>query len=433
MKRALIITYYWPPAGGSGVQRWVKFSKYLPSLGWQPVIYTPENPQVPFIDRSLDADVPEEAEVIRRPITEFYDIYRKFMGRKGGSGAGEVNPINSRSKTPKEKLTMTIRGNLFIPDPKITWRRPSVRFLTEYLRRHPVDVIISTGPPHSMHLIAMDVARRTGLPWIADFRDPWTKIFYFKYLMLSRWADRKHHKMEKEVLDSASAVVAVSPLVQEDFRKMTSTPVSLITNGYDPEDFDQVVEPDGYFNLSHVGLLAADGNPLTLWRVLSKLASRDPEFASMLRIRLVGKTDVAVLESIAKAGLGKNLVNLGYKPHEVAVREEKGASMLLLTLRKESEYKAVLPGKLFEYLASRRPVLGIGQKDGAMASILAGTGAGRTYGWGDEEMEEYISECWEAWKKGDPMANGHDISGFSRAATARQMVSLMESLINKAR
>ena len=171
MKKVLVITYYWPPTGGSGVQRWVKFAKYLPQFGWQPVIYTPENPEMTSVDKTLEGDIPPEAIVIKRPITEFYTLYRRLMGR-GDSSVKEVNPINNRERTFKQKLMLALRGNLFIPDPRVTWVGPSVRFLKKYLEENPVDIIVSTGPPHSMHLIAMKVAAATGIPWVADFRDP---------------------------------------------------------------------------------------------------------------------------------------------------------------------------------------------------------------------------------------------------------------------
>lgn len=429
MKRVLIITYYWPPSGGSGVQRWVKFSKYLPSQGWQPVIYTPENPDMPSIDQSLYSDIPGEAEIIKRPITEIYSIYRKISGNKGG---GEVNPINSQKKTLKQKLMLAIRGNLFIPDPRISWLRPSVRFLKKYLREHPVDVIVSTGPPHSMHLIAREVSKATGIPWVADFRDPWTRMFYFKHLALSDWARKKHEKLEKMVLDDASAVVAVSPLVQEEFKTMTGNRIELVTNGYDPEDFGQVVEPDGYFNIVHTGLFASDGNPETLWKVLSDLCREDARFADQLRIRLVGKNDTMILDSIHAAGLERNLVDLGYRDHTVAVREQMGSTMLILPLRKEPEYRATLPGKLFEYLGSQRPVLGIGQTDGAMARILADTGAGETFEWDDEAgIRTYVLKRWEKFLAGDDdSVPDNNIEQYSRKATARKMAALLESLID---
>ena len=429
MKRVLIITYYWPPSGGSGVQKWVKFSKYLPSQGWQPVIYTPENPDMPSIDQSLYSDIPEEAEIIKRPITEIYSIYRRVSGNKGG---GEVNPINSQKKTFKQKLMLAIRGNLFIPDPRISWLRPSVRFLKKYLREHPVDVIVSTGPPHSMHLIAREVSKATGIPWVADFRDPWTRMFYFKHLALSDWARKKHEKLEKMVLDDASAVVAVSPLVQEEFKTMTGNRIELVTNGYDPKDFGQIVEPDGYFNIVHTGLFASDGNPETLWKVLSDLCREDARFADQLRIRLVGKNDTMILDSIHAAGLERNLVDLGYRDHTVAVREQMGSTMLILPLRKEPEYRATLPGKLFEYLGSQRPVLGIGQTDGAMARILADTGAGETFEWDDEAgIRTYVLKRWEKFLAGDDdSVPDNNIEQYSRKATARKMAALLESLID---
>ena len=244
MKRVLIIAYYWPPAGGSGVQRWVKFSKYLPSQGWQPVIYTPLNPEITSVDETLLADIPAEAEVIKTKIIEPYSAYRMIMGSKQSTDmktlmssktaatGGEVNPINNDGKLSlKKRLSLFIRGNFFIPDPRVWWVRGSVKFLKQYLREHPVDVIVTTGPPHSMHLIGRGLAKETGLPWIPDFRDPWTKIFYYKHLHLTGWADRKHHRLEQAVLDEATAVLTVTPAVQTDYQARTSTPVAMITNG----------------------------------------------------------------------------------------------------------------------------------------------------------------------------------------------------------
>ena len=300
MKRALIITYYWPPSGGSGVQRWLKFAKYLPSEGWQPVIYTPENPDLFSIDESLLSDIPEEAEIIKTRILEPYGIYRKLTGSKGQIKV-ESNPGNGGKRSILKKISMWIRGNFFMPDPRCLWIRPSVRFLKKYLKEHPVDVIVSTGPPQSMHLIARKVSLATGIPWVADFRDPWTKIFYFKHLSLSRWAEKKHHKLEQSVLDDATAIVAVSPLVQNDFAKATSTPVHLVTNGYDENDYLEPVSSDGNFNVVHTGLLTAEGNPVELWKTLGAKCSNDKRFSERFRLILAGKTDEKVLQSIRNA------------------------------------------------------------------------------------------------------------------------------------
>lgn len=436
MKRVLIISYYWPPTGGSGVQRWVKFAKYLPEEGWQPVIYTPENPEQLAKDTSLEAEVPEETEVIKTHIIEPYELYKKVLRKSGHSKeAVEVNPVNAQHKSLLQKAAMWVRGNLFRPDPRCLWIRPSVRFLKKYLAEHPVDLIVSTGPPQSMHLIGRRLARETGLPWIADFRDPWTRIFYFKHLQMTKATERWHEKMEKKVLDEASAVVAVSPLVQQEFQSMTDTPVELITNGFDECDFEgsECTEayggPEKNFTITHTGLFAADGNPTVLWDVLSEKCAKDEQFRKLLKIKLIGKNDEQIIKALEDRGLKDMLEDMGYQPHSAAVQEQRTASVLILPLRKEPEYKAVLPGKLFEYLASFRPVLGIGQTDGAMAMILNETKTGKVIDWEDKEgISEYIEKCWERHLEGRLTTEGADLSHFTRRSITRRMVQLFERL-----
>ena len=461
MKRVLIISYYWPPTGGSGVQRWVKFAKYLPSEGWQPVIYTPENPEQLAVDESLGAEIPAEVEVIKTHITEPYELYKKFLRKSGHTKeAVEVNPVNAQNKTFAQKAAMWVRGNLFRPDPRCLWIRPSVKFLKKYLKEHPVDLIVSTGPPQSMHMIGRRLARETGLPWIADFRDPWTKIFYFKHLSMTPGTERWHRKMEKKVLDDASAVVAVSPLVQQEFQAMTQTPVELITNGFDECDFEGFGQagmagkdcsgkngmggadetgipkshlaaggPDKDFVITHTGLFAADGNPTTLWKVLAEKCSRDEAFGKALKIRLVGKTDDQILASIKAEGLLDKLEDMGYQPHAEAIAQQRQASLLILPLRKEPEYKAVLPGKLFEYLASWRPVLGIGQPDGAMSMILNTTKTGVVLDWNDKaSIDRFLELCWKNHLEGRLTVDDADISQFTRRNLTRRMAGLFDRL-----
>jgi hypothetical protein len=418
----------------------VKFAKYLPSEGWQPVIYTPENPEQLAVDHSLETEIPAEAEVIKTHITEPYELYKKFLRKSGHSSeAVEVNPVNAQNKSFLQKAAMWVRGNLFRPDPRCLWIGPSVRFLKKYLEEHPVDLIVSTGPPQSMHLIGRRLALETGLPWIADFRDPWTKIFYFKHLSMTRATERWHRKMEKKVLDDASVVVAVSPLVQQEFQAMTQTPVELITNGFDKCDFpsERYVEADGGpdkdFVITHTGLFAADGNPTVLWKVLADKCASDAEFAKLLKIKLVGKTDRQIVESVKSAGLGANLIDMGYKPHAEAIEQQRRASLLILPLRKEPEYKAVLPGKLFEYLASWRPVLGIGQPDGAMSMILNSTKTGVVLDWNDEaSVSRFIELCWKNHLAGRLTVEDADISQFTRKELTRRMAALFDKTVKSA-
>lgn len=428
MKRALVITYYWPPVGGSGVQRWVKFAKYLPSEGWQPVIYTPENPDLSSIDESLLKEIPSEAEIIKRPIIEPYGIYRKLTGSKGQIKI-EANPGGGGKGSFLKRLSMWVRGNLFMPDPRCMWIGPSVRFLKKYLKEHPVDVIVSTGPPQSMHLIARKVSLATGIPWVADFRDPWTRIFYFKHLRLEKWAERKHHILEQKVLDDATAVVAVSPLVQQDFAAMTSTPVHLVTNGYDESDYVEDIVTDGNFNVVHTGLLTAEGNPVELWKALGEKCANDADFAAKFRLVLAGKTDGKVLEDISAAGLDRYLADYGYIDHNKAVLLQRSASVLILPIREEPETKAILPGKLFEYLAARRPVLGVGTSEGAMATVLQQTGAGKIFNWEDhKEISAYINDIWNHAREGKEIIPEADIEKYSRRMTTKKMVEIFNSI-----
>ena len=415
MKRVLVITYYWPPTGGSGVQRWVKFAKYLPLHGWQPVIYTPENPEMTSVDHSLEEEIPQEAEIIKTKIVEPYGIWRMFTGQKKNRTQEKDN--KKSGNTFAKKASMWIRGNFFIPDPRCLWIGPSVRFLKRYLKEHPVDIIVSTGPPQSMHLIARKVSLATGIPWIADFRDPWTKIFYFKHLMLGKAASRRHAALEKKVLDDATAIVAVSPLVQKDFQEMTSTPVHLITNGFDECDFDFPAENDGYFNVTHTGLLTKED---------------DEEFRSRFRLILVGKTDKEVIESISEAGLDEFLHDHGYQNHSTAVRFQKNASLLILPIREEPETKAILPGKLFEYLAAGKPILGVGTREGAMAQVLHETESGVILDWTDRTATaDYIEKCWSRFKEGKEPETGKDLKRYSRKELTRRMAELLDSLISR--
>lgn len=417
MKRLLIITYYWPPTGGSGVQRWVKFSKYLPQYGWQPVIYTPENPERLAYDESLLGDVPECAEIIRTRIVEPYGIYRRLVGRKGGRT--EVNPVSGGRKSLMQRLSLWVRGNFFIPDPRVSWVRPSVRFLKRYLREHPVDAVVTTGPPQSMHLIGLGLKKALGVRWLADFRDPWTEIFYYKHLGLGKFADSRHHRLERQVLDSADTVIAVTPYVRDDFRRRTATPVALITNGFDEDDFAgrTPAHHEGRFTIVHTGLFAADGNPLNLWDALAGKCAEDPAFAARLQIRLAGKTDAEIVEAIRSRGLGDKLADLGYLPHDEVVAEQLGADVLILPLRREPEYAKVLPGKIFEYLASGRPVLGIGQEDGAAAEVLRDSGAGEMFGWDRRDgLIEFI--CAARRQKSD-------IEKYSRRVLTGKLLELL--------
>ena len=434
MKRVLIITYYWPPSGGSGVQRWLKMSKYLPEYGWQPMIYTTENAEYPIVDPSLEKDVAPEVEVIRRPIFEPYRFYKKFLGIKPEETM-KIGFIDEKGKKKrwKSNLSLWIRGNLFIPDARRWWVKPSVRYLKEYLKTHPVDAIISTGPPHSMHLIAMRLKKELGIPWIADFRDPWTEIDYYGDLHLTRWADRKHHRLEREVLTSADKVVTVAPDGARRLGRLGNRNVRVVYNGFDRDDDAQTpVSLPEKFTLTYLGVLSKTQNPENLWEALGELAKTDNEFGSSLRINMIGQIDNSVVKSIEEQGLGENVSYSSYIPHSEVSAAHRSSTILLLLLMPDSEPRAkgLLTGKLFEYLASGRPILCIGPEDGDAARILNETHAGTTISFGDKDkMRSEIIRLY-GLHKDNQLPTRHDevVERYSRRVLAGDFVELLNRI-----
>lgn len=426
-RKVLIITYYWPPSGGAGVQRWLKFVKYLRNFGWEPVVYTPENPEYPAIDNSLLKDIPQGIEIVRTPIWEPYSFYKKLVGAKKNEriNAGFL----SEKKRPglAERFSIWLRGNFFIPDARKFWINPSIKFLVKYLKQHPVDAIVSTGPPHSMHMIALGVKKRTGLPWLADFRDPWTNIDFYHELMLSSWADRKHHKQEMSVLKKADEVVVISNSMKTDFLKLLKRDYSVITNGYDQDDIAGVdVKIDERFSVAHIGTMVKTRNPLLLWEVLSEEISKDTDFANDLEIKLVGSVDYSVTESIEAAGLGNYVNKISYVPHNEVVKIQQQSQVLLLLINDTPNAKVILPGKFFEYMAARRPILCIGPRDGDAAEVILETNAGYVSEKDDKEsIRKAINELYSRFRTGKNIVDSKGIARFSRESLTGRMAECL--------
>ena len=435
MKRVLIITYYWPPSGGSGVQRWLKMSKYLPEYGWQPVIYTTENAEYPIIDHSLEKDVAPNIEVIRRPINEPYSAYKKFLGiKKEETVKMGLIQEKEKNKSWKSDLTLWVRGNFFIPDARCGWVKPSVRFLKEYLNEHPVDAIISTGPPHSMHLIALKLKEALGLPWIADFRDPWTEIDYYNDLHLTAWADRKHHRLEQEVLTTADKVVTVAPDGARRLGRLGNRNVRTIYNGFDRDDDTQTpVNLSEQFTITYLGVLSKIQNPSNLWQALAELIKEDSEFDKSLKINMIGQIDSAVVSSIDENGLTQHVAYSPYMPHDQVSAVHRSSTLLLLLLMPDSEPRAkgLLTGKLFEYMASGRPILCIGPEDGDAARILRETGAGQTISFEDKEkMKEALKNLYQRYLNHTlPNNTNTAVEQFSRKNMSEKYAMLLNHSI----
>jgi len=428
MKKVLIITYYWPPSGGGGVMRWLKMSKFLPELGWQPIIFTPENPDPSVIDESLLKEIHPEIIEIKTPIWEPYDLYRKLTGKKSGAKfkAGYISEASEGSW--KSRLSVFIRGNFLIPDPRIFWVSPSVKFLTKYLKENPVDLIVSSGPPHSMHLIAPGLKKKFEIPWIADFRDPWTDIDFYHKLKLTRLADRKHRQLEKKVLAAADYVVTVSPSCAADLEKIANRKIEVIPNGYDPSDY-KFEKPalDKTFTISHFGAFNKDRNPATLWLAMNEIAIENPDFKNLLRIKLYGQTDLSVINDIQKNNLTDNLNLIEHLPHQKGLVELSKSQVLLLPLNNAPNVKGILTGKMFEYIALQRPILALGPTDADFAEILRETNSGISLNFDDlQGIKNALQNYFQLFKKNKLMVESGAYEKYSRKNLAAQFVKLSE-------
>ena len=426
MKKVLIITYYWPPSGGGGVMRWLKMSKYFPELGWQPIIYTPENPDPSISDKSLVKEIHNEIVELKTPIWEPYDIYRKLTGKKGKAKfkAGFISEASSGNW--KNKLSVFIRGNFLIPDPRKFWIRPSIKYLSKYIKENQVDLIISTGPPHSMLLIAPGLKKKFDIPWIADFRDPWTDIDFYSKLKLTKWADKKHRKLEFEVLSKADHVVTVSPGCANDLKKIGNRKIEVINNGFDPLDFDfGKQELDKTFTISHFGAFNKDRNPVTLWNVLGELSKTKPEFKKLLQIQLIGQTDDSVIYEIKKNGLLENLILIDHLPHKEGLIQLSKSQVLLLPLNDAPNVMGILPGKMYEYLALRRPIIALGPTNADFTKIIKETNSGEAHDFNDEQgIKKSIEKYFKLFQEKRLEIKSSSYEKFSRKNLAKKFVAL---------
>ncbi|MEX0998249.1 MAG: glycosyltransferase family 4 protein [Flavobacteriaceae bacterium] len=426
MKRVLIITYYWPPAGGPGVQRWLKFVKYLKDFDIKPIVYVPENPHYPLVDDSLLNEIPEIITILKQPIKEPYGLAKLFSKKKTQKISSGI--ISEKKQGLLEKIMLWVRGNFFIPDARVGWVKPSVKFLKTYLKANPVDVIVSSGPPHSLHLIGLGLKNETGIPWVTDFRDPWTSIGYHKKLRLSCRSQKKHKQLESKVLNTCDAVIVTSPSTKSQFEKITETPITVITNGFDVE-ISPSKNLDTDFTLSHIGSLLSERNPEILWKVLSELVRENKDFATHFKLQLAGVVSEDVLLRIEHYGLKNYVRNFGYVSHEKSIALQKNSQVLLLIEIDSIETRAIIPGKLFEYMASQRPILALGPKESDVAPLIESTKTGSFFDYFQEkEMKKEILHWFERYKNNSLVLHSQGVEAYSRKNLTKQLVAVLNNL-----
>ncbi len=393
MKKVLIISYYWPPAGGVGVIRNLKFAKYLRRFGWEPVVFVPENADYPQLDLNNLKDIPENIEVLKGKILEPFSLFRKFTGRKE---TDKTNPVYVRENSGGvlDKFSIWVRGNFFIPDARSLWIRPSVKFLSQYLKDNPVDAILTDGPPHTNTVIGQRLSEKFNIPWLADFQDPWTQVDYYKMMYIGHLADKKHRRLEQQTFKTAKKITIASPTWAKDLESIGAKDVDVIYYGYDEDDFSEIgaiQKNDDEFVISHAGILGLDRDPDTLLNVLSKICNENPEFKKKLRIKLAGAVDFAIKQKIESYGLKDNFVDLGFISRLDSIRLMLTSDVLLLLVNKADNAKGRLPGKIYEYLRAQNPILSLGTKESDVERILTDTQTGQNMEYDDaNEIEQFI-------------------------------------------
>lgn len=430
MKKILIITYYWPPAGGPGVQRWLKFTKYLPQFGYEPHVYIPENPSYPIIDETLAKDINPEVKIVKNKIWEPYQLAEKLNPKNKAYKGGHFEKKESQSFM--SKLSVFIRGNFFIPDARKFWINPSIDFLKEYIQKENIDTIVTSGPPHSIHLIGLGLKKlNPNLKWIADFRDPWTQISYHKELKLTNWAAKKHDDLELEVLSNANLVLATSYTDGENFKKIGAKRVEVITNGF--EDVKQATEKDQkYFHITYSGGLEMLRNPISLWKAIHNLTKTNSSFKSDLKLNFYGSLADDVKQTIIDEDLKSNLVIHGYVSHQESLDAINKANILLLTNFDNVASKGIIPGKLFEYMATGNPIIAVGPKDADVEKILNKTNAGEYFNHQEvDKIQKLILNIYNQWLANPEVrfnTNEKEVQEFNRKNLTKHLANNIQTL-----
>ncbi|PQB07622.1 glycosyl transferase family 1 [Polaribacter filamentus] len=418
--KVLIITYYWPPAGGSGVQRWLKFVKYLQNFDIEPIVYTVDNANYPKEDKTLLHEVPTNIKILKQSIWEPTNLL--FWKKKEAQKGDVSNAVNN-------SFLSFIRGNFFIPDPKIFWVNSSVKFLHQYLKENKVDVVISTGPPHSMHLIAQKLKQKNNIKWIADFRDPWSNLYYNEEFKQLPFAKKKDEKLENSVFKNADCILTVSNSLKKEFDQKAIR-VEVITNGFDDEVVtNTLITLDEKFSISYIGLLPKQSNPKLLFKVLSTLCLEDADFKIDLKLNFIGDISEDVKQEIINNSLLENTNFIGYVSHKEAIEYQKKAQVLLLLIPNVAKSEGILTGKLFEYLTAKRPILAMGPETGDLSEILKNTSSGVVVGFDNEaKLTSEIRNLYQQYKTGNLQVNSKNIEQFHRKELTKSLSEIIKNL-----
>lgn len=398
----------------------------MPDFGIEPHVYVPENPTYPIVDEALVKEVSDQVIVIKNKIFEPYALASFFSKKSTQKISSGIIPMQKKQSL-LQKVLLWIRGNAFIPDARVFWVKPSIKFLEKYIQENQIDTIITTGPPHSLHLIGLGLKEKLALTWIADFRDPWTTIGYHNELKLTANSKKKHKQMESVVLNTADAILVTSATTKKEFQTLTNRPIHVITNGYDVEQVEKRAL-DEKFTLAHIGSFLSQRNPEILWQSLKEICDENPTFKNDFQLKLIGAVSPEILQTISAFGLDQFVNNLGYVSHQEAVSQQRSSQVLLLIEINAEITKSIIPGKLFEYMVSERPILAIGPKDSDFETIIKSTNTGVFHQYDEaEKLKQTILKFYGKYKNSSLQVQAVGLQQYSRKNLTQQLAEILNS------
>lgn len=434
MKKVLIITYYFPPSGGPGVQRVLKFARYLPDFGWEPIVLTVRDGDYPARDESLLNEIPSHLRVVRTPIAEPYNLYRLLTGKKAGTAVDVNNIPTGKGKTgAAERAAEWLRSTFFIPDARAGWRLNAPAQAKRLVKELGIDAVYSSSPPYTCALIARSVRRSLGIPWVAGFRDPWTGFLSTpQRWWLPRAIDRR---MERSVFGEADRVdVAWKGIAADARRKYPDLPVEKfihLPNGFDPADFpSHGYTPNPRFTITYTGSMYGVRNPLPVLKAVAALIRRGDVDPGRTRLRFIGRFGAEVLEMFREPTVAPCIEVVPYLAHAESIRQILSSEVLLLVVDEYAGNEEIVPGKVFEYLGARRPILAIAPP-GAVADLIVETRAGRVARHTDvDAIASAILEYYRAYlyTRLDFSPDEAKVACYNRREITRRLAALFDSL-----
>jgi len=422
MLRVLVISYYWPPAGGPGVQRVLKFVKYLPLFGIEPIVLTVEEGDFPTIDESLIEEIPNSVPVYQTKVWEPYYLFRLLTGRSKYERIPIAFLGGSQSRTVQDRLSSWIRRNIFIPDARIGWYPYAAKKAKQIVSYRNIDLVFSSGPPHSLHLIAKRIKKKHNIPWVADFRDPWTDLFYYQGQKRLNLVKKLDLWFEQSVLSTADQIITVSPGVKFLLEKKVKKPIDVIYNGYDEEDFQDIPKADytSERQITYIGNMASSQIPFSLFTALKQVVNGSE---TSYRLQFIGNVHNQVYEEITNHSLDDITSFLGYVSHQKAIEAMLHSAFLLLVIPDTEENLGIVTGKLFEYLRARVPIILLGPPECDAAHIIGETRSGFVFHYDDING---LTKLLQSKPRIEPVG----IEKYKRKSITHQLAGLFESVVS---